>query len=222
MGWPDTATAITALRNILADGPTDKYAALKKVFGAVDGVNLNFKTFEYRRLTDFTAPTGSLGVFKNGALITPTSDDPAFGQFILNESDVPSNRDAIAASYYYQWFLDAELDSFLQNACTWLGFGATYINLDDGLNAAALRFACQDAYEYLAAKYATRAAEIYKLEDTPSEDILKSVQAFQAMADNFMDKASKLRDDFYTRQGQSLAPNFSFALGNVVDPTPRK
>lgn len=225
VGWVDSATAVTSLRSLLFDGAADKMASNKKVFGVQDGTNITFKTFEYRRVTDFTTATFPLGVFKDGIAIATnkvTVDDTATGTFKLDITVTPSTRVALTASYYYQWFTDTDLITFLTNASTWLGLGPLYYNLPDGLNAAALRYAAQEAYEMAAMKYSTRAAEVFQLEDAPSEDILKSIAAFQSMADNFMDKASKMRDDYYTRQGQSLAPNFGFQLGKVWDPTPRR
>lgn len=227
MAWPDTATAILALRNILFDGPKDKMGAQKKVLGVVDGTNTIFKTFEYRRTQSFQDTVFPLGVFKNGLPIAPilvTIDDTDSGIFMVSGSAIPSaiSRDVLTATYYYQWFTDAELDTFLQNASTWLGFNTTYINTPDGLNAALLRYAAQESYEAAAAKYTTRMSEVYQLEDAPSEEILKSVAAFKDMAEGYLAKAEAMRNDFYTRQGQSLAPNFAFQLGKVFDPTPRR
>lgn len=222
MGWVDSPTAILALRSLIFDGPTDKICSNKKVIGAIDGVNTLFKTFEYRRLTDFTTVAAPLGVYVNSVQTTAASDDKMSGTFTLTVPPTTTTRDVVTASYYYQWFFDADLDVFLQNASSWLGFGLVYTNIPDGLNVAALRFAAQEAYEAAAMKYSTRLSETYKLEDAPSEEILKSVSAFKDMADSFMDKATKLRDDFYTRQGQSLAPNFAFSLGRVRDPSPRR
>lgn len=224
MAWPDAATAQLALRNILFDGPYDKRANQKKVLGAVDGVNSTFTTFEYRRTVGFDVATGVTAVFKNNVNINAyvASDDTASGIFTLSASGIPSNRDVLTATYYYQWFTDAELDVFLQNASSWLGLGTTYINIPDGLNVACLRFAAQEAYELAASKYSTRISEVFQLQDAPSEDILKSVDAFRSMADGFLAKAETMRDDYYKRQGQSLAPNFAFSLGQVTDPTPRR
>lgn len=233
MGWPNTALGILSLRTLIGDGPQDKLCANKKLIGTVDGINTTFKTFEFRRLGTFSpAATGEtlvafpLGVFINGLVVDPaviSSDDPSTGIFTLaSTGDAPGARDSFTATYFYQWFTDSELDIFLQNASTWLGYGPQYQNLVDGLNAAALRFAAQEAYEKAAMKYSTRVSETYKLEDAPSEDILKAIAAFKDMADNFMDKARDFRDDYYKRQGQPLAPNFAFSLGRVVDPTPRR
>jgi hypothetical protein len=225
MAWTDGPTAILALRTLIKDNANDKYCAQKKVIGVIDGTNTQFKTFENRRVTDFTTAVAPLGVFINGAYVAAASDDLAsanIGSFTLTTAPTQTGRQVVTASYYYQWFLDPEIDQFLQNAATWLGFSTTYATIPDGLNAAALRFSAQEAYEAVAMKYSTRMAEIYKLEDAPSEDILKSVEAFQAMSDSYLAKAETMRDDFYTRQGQALAPNYAFALGRVRDPVPRR
>jgi hypothetical protein len=225
MGWADAATAYIALRNLIKDNDQDKICSTKAVLGELNGSNKTFKTFEYRRLTDFssTATAWPLGIYQNGTMLPSSGvsrDDPDSGTFELTTA--PTDRDSIRASYYYHWFTDAELESFLQNACTWLGFGTNYLNLVDGLNAAALRFAAQEAYVAAAMKYSTRMSEVYKLEDAPSEEILKALDAFRGMAKDFMKSAEGLRDDYYTRQGQPKAPNFGFALGQVTDPQPRR
>jgi hypothetical protein len=225
VGWLDIPTATLALRTLVNDGPTDKRAINKKVLGIQDGVNTIFTTFEFRRVGSFQTPAFPMGIYVNGASVPGNKviqDDPASGVFQLNASVLPGNREPMTASYYYQWFVDAELQQFLADASNWLGQGGNYITLDPGLNEAAIRFAAQKAYEKAAMKYSTRMSEVFQLEDAPSEDILKAITAFQAMAKDFMDSAGKMRDDFYTRQGQSLAPNYGFALGRVRDPVPRR
>lgn len=227
MSWTSNAAAITALRSLIKDNPTDKICSMKAVLGEINGLNQIFKTFEYRRVTNFSA-TGIAfpeGLYVNGTAMAASGilqDDIQSGAFQLQLAVPLANRDSLRATYYYQWFTDAELDSFLLNASDWLGLGPNYMNLPDGLNASAMRFAAQEAYLAAAMKYSTRMSEVYKLEDAPSEEILKAMEAFREMADSFMDQASKMRDDYYTRQGQSLAPNFGFSLGAVVDPTPRR
>lgn len=227
MAWPDQPTAINALRNLLGDGPTDKYCYQKKVFGTINGINASFKTFEFRRVTSFTSATSPVGVYLDSALL-PTSDivsdDTVSGEFSLSPvvASGLTNRNVLTATYYYQWFEDAELITFLQNASTWLILGTAFQNIPDGLNSSLLRFAAQEAYEKAAMKYSVRASQTFKLEDAPSEDILKSVAAFKDMAEGYMEKAIQLRDDYYTRGGQALQPLYSFGLGSVVDPVPRR
>lgn len=225
MTWLSTAAAQQNLQELISDGPTDKYCDQKKVFGQVNGTNLQFKTFEFRRATNFTSSTWPLGVYVNGVPVSNANiqqDDIASGNFQFASGQAPADGSVVTASYYYQWFLSTELDQFLQNASTWLQLGATYINIPDGLNAAALRFAAQECYLKAAMKYSVRAAQTYKLEDVPNEDVLKAVSAFQAMAKDYMASAEKMRDDYYTRSGAALAPNSAIATGSVVDPVPRR
>ncbi len=225
MGWADAATAYVALRNLIKDNDQDKICSTKEVLGERNGTNKTFKTFEYRRLTDFSSSGTAwpLGIYQDGSMLPSSGvnrDDPDSGTFELETA--PSDRSAIRASYYYHWFKDEELESFLQNACTWLGQGTHYLNLVDGLNASALRFAAQEAYVAAAMKYSTRMSEVYKLEDAPSEEILKALDAFRGMAKDFMKSATELRDDYWQRQGQPGAPNYAFSLGQVTDPQPRR
>ncbi len=225
MGWLTTSAAWTSLRSILKDNPKDKICSTKAVLGEVNGQNLIFKTFEYRRLTDFTDNGLAFpeGLYLNGNRLSSTAvtaDDTDSGAFQMVSA--LDDRDSLRATYYYHWFTDSELDSFLINASNWLGLGPTYINVPDGLTASLLRFAAQEAYLAAAAKYSVRMSEVYKLEDAPSEEILKALEAFREMAKEFMESAKDLRDDYYERQGQPLAPNFGFSLGSVVDPTPRR
>lgn len=229
MGFPNTSTAITALRELVKDNLTDKLAFNKQLVSpAVDGVNLIFKSFEQRRLTNFTQSASfafPLGVYINGTNIgfgKVTNDDIESGILALDASVVPNNRDSVRATYYYQWFIDSELDQFFQNASNWLTLGPIYINVPDGLNIALLRFAAQEAYTAVAAKYMVRMSQVYKMEDAPNEDVLKSIQGFKDLASSFMKDATQLRDDYYTRAGQSLQPLFSLGLGGVRDPVPRR
>ena len=228
MGWSSTAVAISSLRDVLLDNVTDKLASNKKVIGVIDGSNLTFKTFEYRRVTDFTTNAGStfpLGVYKDGtqiALNKITVDDISSGTFKIDVSVVPSGRSSITATYYYQWFLDSELDTWLQNASTWMGLGSTYINIPDGLNASALDFAAREAYRAAAMKYMIRMREVYQLEDAPDESTMKQVDAFRSMAKDYMDSSQQLRKQYYQRQDQFESPLFGFSLGQVTDPTPRR
>jgi hypothetical protein len=290
--WTVTSAAILSLQTLLNDGPTDKLGYLKPPVGDINGTNVQFKTFEFRRVTNFApiilsctmngttavsgisstanlvvgapvagtnivsgttiasivdanditlsvAASGSgtnnvyfgqqalpQGLYLSGALIAPNgviTDDVVSGAFTLASAPTASStRQTLQAIYYYQWFESSELDSFLQNASNWLTYGSTYINIPDGLNMALLRFAASQAYLKLSAKYATRLSAVYKLEDGPSEDILKSVQAWQSMADSYMKSAEQMRDDYYTRAGQSLQPLYQIATGRVRDPVPRR
>ena len=230
MGWTETATAITALRGLVNDGPTDKICSNKSVVGPQDGTNLMFKTFEFRRVGTFVGPSPvsfPCGVFNNGQQVNArdiAQDDPISGTFQLKGSGTgtaPANRDNFVATYYYQWFTDDELDTFLQNASNWLNLGSTYINVPDGLNACVLDFAARECYRKAAVKFTQRMSEVYKTEDAP-EGIQEMINSWRGMAKDFMASAETMRNNYYQRSGQAEQPLFGFALGRVRDPVPRR
>jgi len=76
-------TAKLELRNLIADNSSDKLRYKKRVIGIVNGTNKVFKTFERRRITDFTDGTLSqqLGVFVDGVKQTVVTDSPVIGEF---------------------------------------------------------------------------------------------------------------------------------------------
>lgn len=218
-------TASDELRSILSDGPTDKLRYRKYIIGIQDGTNTAFKTLEFRRVSDFKDPllTTTLGVFKNGVRLDPTtdisSDDLGSAEFIL--AAAPANSDKILCTYYIQWFLDSELNVFLQNSSRWLGFGDDFTQLQSGLQPSALKYATADSYQKLSLRWAEYLSETYRTEDAESEDRMAVVSAYQKAAIDYRKEATMLRDHFYTRQGQSLAPLFGSNLGRVRDVPPR-
>src|SRR5512135_546208 len=98
MSW---STAISDLRTLLNDNPLNRYCYRKKVFGKLDGVNVNFKTFEFRRVTDFTTAELPLAVYLNGSPIDVSkieNDNTVTGEFAL--VDAPIDGDELTATYY--------------------------------------------------------------------------------------------------------------------------
>jgi len=225
--WTTTAQAISDLRTLIADGPTDKLCDQKLVFGPINGVNTRFKTFELRRVTDFTAPIVSpspVGVFKNFVILNPSTDlstdDLTSGTF--NLAVAPVDGDEIRASYYYQWFLDTDLDTFLQTASQWLGNAPTYVNTPDGLIPAVLHYAAEEAYARLSLWFSTNQSNAFMLNDAPDPKNKGVADSYQKMADSMESKAEKLRAGYYTRQDQPLAPLFASNFGRVRNLTPRR
>jgi len=225
MPWLTEADAITDLRNLLSDGPTDKLAYRKRVIGDANGTNLRFKTFEFRRVTNFTSdPSTSLGVFINGVRVDPTtgytSDDRAVGEFVLNVTP-PANTDYVEASYYVQWFLDSELTIFLKEATLWLTSAEDPTKVAPGLQPAVKYFAAQEAYHKLALRWAQKMSEVYKTEDAPA-DVKAVIDSYRNLAVDAKKKAVELRDQFYTRQGQALQPLFGTFQGQVNAIVPKR
>ena len=220
MSW---TTSLTDLRTLLSDGPTDRFRFRKRCFGETNGVNMLFKTYEFRRITNFTSATTPLGVYKNGVLYSGsdfTSDSPDTGDFKLKLA--PADSDLIEASYYVQWFLDTEINLFLKYASLWLTSSEAIANTPPGLIPAALKYAAAEAYLKMAMRWREHYSEMYRVEDAPDPEQKGMADEYVKMSESFREQATKNRDEYYTRQGQSLQPLFSAAIGHVNDPQPRR
>lgn len=217
MTW---SNASSELRTLLSDGPTDKLRHLKFAIGIINGANKNFKTFEYRRITNLkTEASAFLGVFVNNTKVTLSSDDPSTGDFVLTAA--PADGYDVLCSYYYQWFLDSELDTFLQNGADWLGLGTT-LQVPPGLHAAVMKYAAHDAFQKLSLRFSESLSAVYRTEDAPDQSLESMVGTYKKLADNLYDEAVKLRDDYYKRQGRALQPLWGFVRGTVRKTEPNR
>jgi hypothetical protein len=220
-------TAIVELRALINDTPVDRYCYRKKVFGDINGTNVSFKTFEFRRVTNFTDPTLSaapLGIFLGGVRLTGAqiaTDDILSGEFSLKTAPT-DNGQALTATYYYQWFDDDELGGFLTGASRWLQIGDDYTNVPGGLTQAALYYAAKDALRKMAMRWATRASNSFLLEDAPKKESMEIAATYSTMGAAFEKSGDKYRDDYYTKSGQSLEVSFASNWGNVSGVTPRR
>lgn len=224
MPWTTVADATSDLRILVSDGPTDKLRYRKRVIGDLNGLNPRFKSFEFRRVTDFSSEAGlSLGVFVDGIRQTQgvqvTSDFPEIGEFIL--ATAPANTSRVEATFYIQWFKDVELAVFLKNAAQWIGLGEDITKVEPGLQPAALYYSAQEAMHKMAVKWAERLSETYKMEDQIKGDT-SPVNAFRVLAKDYRDKSEALRKNFYSRDDQAEAPLFGISGGQVCSVVPRR
>lgn len=227
MAW---TTAISDLRSLLSDNSADRYFYRKKVFGNIDGINTSFKTFEFRRVTDFTDAVSSaapLGVYINGVRVDPAtvaSDNLSTGEFSLTNAPTvdPNLGTVLEATYYTQQFTDAELSGFLSNVNNSLQYGSDFTQLDPSLWEASLHLSAGDALRKIAMRWSMRSSETFLLEDEPKKQSLGAADSYFKMAQLFSSTGAKLRDDRYTRAGQALAPNFVNSFGRVRAVTPRR
>lgn len=220
MSW---ATAIADLRTRLSDGPTDRIRAFKRVFGQIDGSNKVFKTYEFRRVTDFTAASGALGVYLNGTRLLNTavaSDDLNTGFFTLVTA--PAAGDVLEATYYNQYFLDSELTTFLTLGTQWLGLGDDYNVIPSGLRPCVLSYATGEGYAKLAVRFSEHMSETYRLEDMPDVARQALIEEYKKNGIEAKDQALKARNEYYTRQGQHLQPLFGVASPRITDVAPRR
>lgn len=226
MSW---TTSLADLRELLNDGDDDRYVYRKKVFGQQNGTNKTFKTFEFRRVTNFTDATLSaapLGVYINGVRLDPTkivSDDIKTGEFTLATSQTaPAVTDQVRATYYTEQFLDAELNTFITRATQSLQLGNDPTNVDPALRDAVLYYAASEGMKKIAMRWTQRASDAFLLEDAPKKEALGVAETYAKLSSDYYKEAFKRRDDFYTRAGQALAPNFQTSWGAVGAVTPRR
>lgn len=220
MAW---STAVTDCRLKLNDNANDKIRAFKRVLGQIDGVNTRFKTFEFRRVSNFTTSSDPIGVYLNQALLATSaiqSDNLETGFFTLVTA--PQAGDVLEATYYIQFFLDAELQVFLRLASNWLGFSDDYTGIPGGLQPAAIQYVSAEAYQKLASRFSEHLSETYRLEDMPDVTRQALIQEYKNASTDAREMAHKLRDEYYKRQGQSLSPRFAIGRGFVTNVAPNR
>ena len=214
---------ITDFRTQLSDGAKDKLRYRKQVIGQVDGVNKRFKTLEFRRLTDFIAPVGNLGVYINGVqtvLTDVTLDFAEVGEFEL--ATAPVNGDRIEATYYIQWFTDDELTVFLRIASNWLAMGDDFTAIASGLIPSTMCYAQGEAFEKLALRWSERLSETFLMQDQTIKDQFALVETYQKWGAEFKKQAHEMRKDFYSRAGQNEQPSFGNIFGSVPAVVPKR
>lgn len=215
------STGIADLRTLLSDGPSDRHNYQKRCFGQVNGANVNFKTFEARRVTNFTI-AGTGGVFINSLIVPATgllSDNPETGEFVLISAYAPADGGVVEASYYNQWFTDIELDTFLQISSRWLQGTSIYLNTADQFVDALQKYAAAEAYLKMAQRWRTYMSQGYKVEDAPKDSPTYNTKDFLAMSETMRSEALASRTEFMqTRQGRALQPLFGRIAGRVRNP----
>lgn len=215
MSWEN---AVKDLRILISDNPKDKYRYRQIIFPNPGKGNTNFKTFDFKRLTNFSVEPDSpfLGIFKNGVRI-PTSefvfDDLDSGEFQLTTP--PQDGDNLEATFYIQWFQDEDLESFLRASSTWLGFSEDFTGIPDGLQPSAKKFAASEAYQKLATRFSEKLSSMYRVQDQKDPETEPTIDSYFRMAEAFRKEATELRNNYYERQGQPLSPLHSSIPGRI-------
>ncbi len=203
--WPSVAAAVTNLRTFLNDGPLDRLVKQKLVVGAVDGVNTQFFTFEDRIIGSTLAVTVSF------VPVVVTVNDSVTGEF---HTATPPDRDTtVRAQYFYQYFLDSELELALQMAVEQLVdvdiLASGTARVPEGMKLAALHYAGAFAYQKQAMRWMERLSHKFLLEEEPLQnEALARSNMFRDMAKDLLRNGEHFRDDFYKTQGRQLRPAF--------------
>lgn len=200
--WTSAAVARADLRTFLNDGPQDRPVKGKQVFGPVDGTNRQFITWEDRLVA------GTLVVSVNLTDLTPADYqeiDDVMGIFTLTTA--PAAQQIVRARYFFQYFLDAELDAALQMAAVELVEDDNIVAVPIGLKNAALNFAGSFGYQKQAIRWAQRMSQRFLLEEEPTnEDLQARPNHFLKIADGMYRQAVLMRDGYYMRHGRRNVP----------------
>lgn len=197
--WPDLATAIADLRTFLNDGPTDRPVKQKQLVGEVDGTNAEFFAWEERVVP------GTLSVTVDFTPVAATLTDPVMGLVTL--ASPPPGGSTVRGRYYYQYFLDAELQTAITEAATQIEGSEDVTTIIPALKIVVLNFGGYFGYKKQAIRWAQRMSDKWILKEAPEEgDNFAKSNLFDKLARTFMDEARILRDDYYKRQSRQLAP----------------
>lgn len=144
----DVASAVSSLRSLLGDGVTDKYEFKTDVFPTPDGVTRRFFVGETRLVPD------TLEVYEASVEVA-VSGTPDYVKGSFDLAVAPSGNTSLTASFYFQWFTDAELQSFMDTSTNILGFtDITDPALVSGIRTVIMHFAAYNAYMRKAAEHA--------------------------------------------------------------------
>lgn len=223
MSWSDPRGD---LRRLLADTDSDHLIKEKKVFGAIDGSNRTFYTFDDRLLASGyqSVCAKPLRLFYDQAEVAASGihvTDQLRGEFQV--MSMPAAGTEVLASYYYQNHLDTELDFYMQQAVLQMNATSTS-NVQDGLQQATLQYAASLAYQRLAERWMRRKSEQWMLHDEPARNAADEASKFyQDMAKQALEMALALRKSFYDlRMDQGRQPAYALLARTPRPYTPRR
>jgi hypothetical protein len=213
--WPDLATAIADLRTFLNDGPTDRPVKQKQLVGERDGTNTEFFVWEERVVP------GTLSVQVDYTPVASVLSDPIMG--LVTITPPPAGGSTVRGRYYYQYFLDAELQVAIQEAATQIEGSDDVTTIIPALKIVVLNFGGYFGYKKQAIRWAQRMSDKWILKESPEEsDNFQKSNLFDKLARTFMDEGRILRDDYYKRQSRQLAPAAAMMKPRIPRVGPRR
>lgn len=233
MTWTDPTGD---LRILLGDDSASNQVKDKAVFpfskGTLDGTCSTFVTLEDRLVTASGSQAGLphpvrvflRSVANQSFTEVPSSGiyvtDPVRGEFTVTPT--PSGV-TMAASYFWEQYLDSDLAVCLQQAAQQVNVGnATQVQ--PGLQLAALDIAASLAHRKAAQRWAFRKTMQFLLEDVPAQEQIAGMVAFHTeQAKELMDAGLASRAAFYDlRQDQGRAPAYRLLSRTPWPYTPRR
>lgn len=211
--WASAAEARDALRAFINDGPTDRPVKLKQVVGSVDGTNVTFFAWD-DRIIPGTLVLSLDGIDQPGGFIANTTD---YIMGVIVTTTPPPADQALRARYYFQYFIDSELDEALQMAANQITETDDITSIVPGLKVAALNFGAHFGFQKQAIRWAQRMSSKFLLQEEPIDtEVEKRSNLFLQLAREYYKQGVQMRDSYYTRHGRRHAP----AMGVYKPSTP--
>lgn len=166
----------------------------------------------------FVVP-GSLVAFvdANPAPVTPSVDVDSNGVFTLPSAPA----ELLQVTYTWEYFQDASLDGYVDEARAWIAGPATYPQLGevpDGLTPALIDYASARALRALASKCALANARA----GDSGMDFADLMKVYQAASKDKEATAIAARQSFYTRADSALAPAMEGSSLAIPNYEPRR
>jgi hypothetical protein len=214
--WQTPAEARNDLRRFLNDGPLDRPVKNKQVVGIVDGSNKEFMTWDDRVVPDSLVATVNFE-----PVAVATFDDPIMGVFTLESA--PAAQKVVRARYYFQFFLDGDLDEALKMAAGELHETDDITSVQPGLKNSALNFGGHFAFQKQAIRWAQRMSARFLLEEEPvTQETEQRGNHFLQIAREYWKQGTQGRDSFYMRHGRRNAPASSMWKPRIPPLAPRR
>lgn len=191
--------------------------------GSIDGANLLFKVKHYPILT--ATPISDAVQVTDQANTAFVVDEPNsdFLRGIVALTAAPTNPPSteIRVTYFSQFFFDEQLRRFIRQGVKFIGIGRAPVADSDSLGVPEplelpiFKFASHLAYKMLSTKTADWFPVGAGGKDADPSEVPKH---YKALAEECMEEATKLRDDFYQRQGRQFAPTMAISVPSNQPP----
>ncbi len=194
MSTPNTVpAAILAIRLSINDSATSNYAGPDNLEAQVDGLR---KVFKLSNKNIVAGASSAFYVADSGTPVTADPTDPVNGLSILATAPQAS----FEYYYYYQKFIDAEIQQFLDTGLGKVGMTETTLTtIDQGLWDVVSHYASAEAYHTLMGRFAETFTTSVEGESYTMSDIFKS---YRILHDTHIEDGDKMREEYYKKQGR--------------------
>lgn len=221
------STALADLRTFLCDTDRDHLVKDKEVLGRRDGQNRTFYTFDDRLVASGNQSVCGrpLEVYENGVEISASGiliTDQFRGEFQMMY--VPSGNVKLTASYYYQEFIDDELNLFLTQARHLVNV-SDITEVPEGLQMAVLNLAAAFGHQRLAMRWQERKLSQFGLHEAPALDAeaTQRVQYHRDQAQWLRQEGVEMRRSYYDlRHDRGRQPAFGILKRGPAPWGPRR